>query len=83
MERRIRIFEMDKMADPVALAHSRLVHDRLPPEYTAEGEARHQPQGCQEQQRRPLVVRYGSRRPAGEWALPRFPLFFRQVPLRL
>jgi hypothetical protein len=35
MERRIRIFEMDKMADPVALAHSRLVHDRLPPEYTA------------------------------------------------
>jgi hypothetical protein len=35
MERRLRIFEMDEMADPVALAHSRLVHDRLPPEYAA------------------------------------------------
>jgi hypothetical protein len=33
MERRLRIFEMNEMADPVALAHSRLVHDRLPPEY--------------------------------------------------
>jgi hypothetical protein len=35
MERRLRIFEMDKTADPVALAHSRLVHDRFPQEYTA------------------------------------------------
>jgi hypothetical protein len=35
MERRLRIFEMDEAADPVALAHSRLVHDRLPPEYAA------------------------------------------------
>jgi hypothetical protein len=35
MERRLRIFEMDEMADPVALAHSQLVHDRLPPEYAA------------------------------------------------
>jgi hypothetical protein len=51
MERRLRIFEMDEMADPVALAHSRLVHDRLPPELRGhKGEARHQPQGCQEQQ---------------------------------
>jgi hypothetical protein len=33
MERRLRIFEMDGTADPVALARSRLVHDRLPPEY--------------------------------------------------
>jgi hypothetical protein len=33
MERRLRIFEMDETADPVALAHSRMVHDRLPPEY--------------------------------------------------
>jgi hypothetical protein len=33
MERRLRIFEMDEMADPVALAHSRLVHDRFPQEY--------------------------------------------------
>jgi hypothetical protein len=35
MERRLRIFEMDEMADPVALAHSRLVHDRFPQEYAA------------------------------------------------
>jgi hypothetical protein len=35
MERRLRISEMGEMADPVALAHSRLVHDCLPPEYAA------------------------------------------------
>jgi hypothetical protein len=35
MERGLRIFEMDETADPVALARSRLVHDRLPSEYTA------------------------------------------------
>jgi hypothetical protein len=33
MERGLRIFEMDEAANPVALALSRLVHDRLPPEY--------------------------------------------------
>jgi hypothetical protein len=35
MERRLRIFEMDETADPVALARSRLVHDSLPLEYAA------------------------------------------------
>jgi hypothetical protein len=35
MGRRLRIFEVAEAADPVALALSRLVHDRLPPEYTA------------------------------------------------
>jgi hypothetical protein len=35
MERRLRIFEMDEVADPVALAHSRLVYDHLSPEYAA------------------------------------------------
>jgi hypothetical protein len=35
MERELRIFEMDETANLVALAHSRLVHDRLPLEYTA------------------------------------------------
>jgi hypothetical protein len=35
MERGLRIFEMDEAADPVALARSRLVHDRLPREYAA------------------------------------------------
>jgi hypothetical protein len=35
MERRLHIFEMDEMADPVVLAHSRLVHDRFPQEYAA------------------------------------------------
>jgi hypothetical protein len=35
MERRLRIFEMDETADPVALAHSRLVHDRFPQECAA------------------------------------------------
>jgi hypothetical protein len=35
MKRGLRIFEMDETADPVALARSRLLHDRLPPEYAA------------------------------------------------
>jgi hypothetical protein len=35
MERRIRIFEMGDVADPVALARSRLVHDPFPQEYAA------------------------------------------------
>jgi hypothetical protein len=35
MESRLRIFEMDEAADPVALARSWLVHDRLPPKYAA------------------------------------------------
>jgi hypothetical protein len=34
MERKLRIFEMDEMADPVALPHSRLLRDRFPQEYT-------------------------------------------------
>jgi hypothetical protein len=33
MEKELRIFEMDVTANPVALACSWLVHDRLPPEY--------------------------------------------------
>jgi hypothetical protein len=63
MERRLRIFEMDDTADPVPLAQSRLLPDLL----LQEGEARHQPQGHQERQRRPLVIRYAPPRPAGEW----------------
>jgi hypothetical protein len=35
MERGLRIFEMEETANPVALACSRLVHVRLPPEYAA------------------------------------------------
>jgi hypothetical protein len=35
MERRLRIFEMDETADSVALAHSRLLHDRFPQEFAA------------------------------------------------
>jgi hypothetical protein len=35
MERELQIFEMDETADPVSLAHSRLVHDRFPREYAA------------------------------------------------
>jgi hypothetical protein len=35
MERGLRIFEMEETANPVALARSRLVHDRLPPKYAA------------------------------------------------
>jgi hypothetical protein len=35
MERRLCIFKMVEAADPVALARSRLVHDRLPPKYAA------------------------------------------------
>jgi hypothetical protein len=35
MERRLRIFEMDEDADPVALAESRLLRDPFPREYAA------------------------------------------------
>jgi hypothetical protein len=35
MERRLRIFEMDEEADPVALAQSRLLPDPFPQEYAA------------------------------------------------
>jgi hypothetical protein len=35
MERELRIFKMDEMANPVSLARSRLVHDRFPREYAA------------------------------------------------
>jgi hypothetical protein len=40
MERRLRIFEMDEAADLVTMVRSRLVHDHLPPEYTATRERR-------------------------------------------
>jgi hypothetical protein len=35
MERELCIYEMSEAANPVSLAHSRLVHDRLPLEYAA------------------------------------------------
>jgi hypothetical protein len=35
MERELRIFEMEETANPMALARSRLLHDRFPPEYAA------------------------------------------------
>jgi hypothetical protein len=35
MERRLRIFEMEETADPVAMAQSRLRHDLFPREYAA------------------------------------------------
>jgi hypothetical protein len=35
MERRLRIFEMEETADPVALAQSRLLRDLLPWEHAA------------------------------------------------
>jgi hypothetical protein len=35
MERGLRIFEMEEMANPVAQARSWLIHDPLPPEYAA------------------------------------------------
>jgi hypothetical protein len=34
IERELRIFEMNNEANPMSLAHSRLLHDHLPPEYT-------------------------------------------------
>jgi hypothetical protein len=33
MERRLRIYEMTEEADPIALAHSRLLRERFPQEY--------------------------------------------------
>jgi hypothetical protein len=35
MERELRIFEMDETANPVSLAHLRLLSKRFPWEYTA------------------------------------------------
>jgi hypothetical protein len=35
MEREIRIFEMEEMANPAALSHSRLIHEPFPQEYVA------------------------------------------------
>jgi hypothetical protein len=35
MERELRIFEMSDTANPTVLAHSRLLHEHLPPEYAA------------------------------------------------
>jgi hypothetical protein len=35
MERELRIFEITEEADPTALAHSWLLHERLPQEYAA------------------------------------------------
>jgi hypothetical protein len=35
MERELRIFEMSDAANPMSLARSRLLQDRLPPEYAA------------------------------------------------
>jgi hypothetical protein len=35
MERELRIYEMSDTADPMALACSRLLHDRFPLEYAA------------------------------------------------
>jgi hypothetical protein len=35
MERELRIYEMSDTANPTALARSRLLHERLPPEYAA------------------------------------------------
>jgi hypothetical protein len=35
MERELRIYKMSETANPVSLARSRLLHDRLPPEYAA------------------------------------------------
>jgi hypothetical protein len=35
MERALHIYEMSDAADPTALPHSRLLHDRFPREYVA------------------------------------------------
>jgi hypothetical protein len=40
MERELRIYEMSDAANPMALAHSRLLHERLSPEYAATRERR-------------------------------------------
>jgi hypothetical protein len=66
MERELRIYEMSETANPVSLACSQLLRDHSPGVHGHEGEARHQLQGRQAWQRRPLVVCYASRRPSGE-----------------
>jgi hypothetical protein len=35
MERKLRVFEMDETADPMALSESRLLRDPFPQEYAA------------------------------------------------
>jgi hypothetical protein len=62
MERRLRIFEMDEDADPVALAESRLLRNLFPREYTAT------------QARRAIDLRAGCCYNASLWALAMLPV---------
>jgi hypothetical protein len=62
MERQFRIFEMNKDADPVALAESRLLWDLFPREYAAT------------RARRAIDLRAGCRNNASLWAFAMLPV---------
>jgi hypothetical protein len=62
MERRLRIFEMDEDADPVALAESRLLRDLFPREYAAT------------RARRAIDLRRGRCDTASLWAFAMLPI---------
>jgi hypothetical protein len=66
MERSLRIFEMTEVADPVALARSRLLHDPLPRAFAVTDAARRRPQAGTQQRRCPVGVRDAPHRPTGE-----------------
>jgi hypothetical protein len=62
MERRLRVFEMDEDADPIALAESRLLRDLFPREYAAT------------RARRAIVLRAGRCDNASLWAFAMLPV---------
>jgi hypothetical protein len=62
MERRLRIFEMDKNADPIALAESRLLPDLFPRDYAAT------------RARRAIDLRAGRSDDAALWAFAMLPV---------
>jgi hypothetical protein len=62
MERRLRIFEMDKDANPIALAESRLLSDLFPRDYAAT------------RARRAIDLRAGRSDDAALWAFAMLPV---------
>jgi hypothetical protein len=81
MERGLRIFEMEETDNPVALARSRLVHDRLPPEYAAT-RARHaiNLKAVKNSNNDLCSFVMFPDDPLVSGLFPPFPLFFHQVP---
>jgi hypothetical protein len=83
MERELRIYEMSETANPVSLAHSRLVHGRFPLEYAATRARRSISLNAVRHSNDDLwsFVMLPDAPPVSR--LPPFPLFLRNTPPRL